>query len=58
MITPTSICAWAYKGGCHGPLQLDYIIPLSLGGVPTKDNAQVLCAKHNIAKGGRNRLRG
>ena len=57
MITPTSLCAWRYLGGCHGPLQLDYKIPLSMGGQATDANAQVLCERHNIAKGGRNRVK-
>jgi len=57
MVTPTSRCAYAHMGGCHGLLQLDYIIPLSLGGQATDDNAQILCERHNIAKGGRNRLK-
>jgi len=57
MVTPTSTCAYAHMGGCHGPLHLDYIIPLSLGGQATDENAQVLCERHNIAKGGSNRVR-
>jgi 5-methylcytosine-specific restriction endonuclease McrA len=57
MVTPTSTCAYAHMGGCHGPLHLDYVIPLSLGGQATDTNAQVLCERHNIAKGGSNRVR-
>jgi len=57
MITPTTTCAWAYKGGCKGVLSIDYIVPLSMGGQATDENAQVLCMKHNTAKGGRNRVR-
>ena len=57
MITPSSTCAASYLGDCHGPLQLDYIIPLSLGGKATDDNAQILCERHNIGKGGANRVR-
>lgn len=49
-------CAYRYRGGCDGPLQLDHIRPLSLGGLAVEDNEQILCRKHNIAKGGRNRF--
>jgi 5-methylcytosine-specific restriction endonuclease McrA len=50
-------CAWAWKGGCHGPLHLDHIRPRSLGGPAIEENEQLLCERHNISKGGRNRLR-
>jgi 5-methylcytosine-specific restriction endonuclease McrA len=50
-------CAYGYMGDCNGPLHLDHIIPLSLGGQPTVENTQLLCERHNISKGGRNRLR-
>ena len=50
-------CAWAYKGGCKGPLHLDHIRPLSLGGTRTEENEQLLCRYHNTSKGGRNRLK-
>ena len=57
MIKASPYCAWAYKGGCHGPLTLDYVIPLSLGGQATDENAQILCMRHNVAKGGANRIK-
>jgi 5-methylcytosine-specific restriction endonuclease McrA len=47
----------AYLGNCHGPLHLDHILPLSMGGQATPSNTQLLCERHNISKGGRNRLR-
>ena len=58
MLKGNPMCAYRYLGGCHGPLQVDYKIPLSMGGQATDANAQILCEKHNIAKGGRNRLKG
>ena len=57
MLKANPTCAMAYLGGCHGPLHLDYIHPLSLGGQATDTNAQILCERHNIAKGGSNRVR-
>lgn len=50
-------CALAYRGDCHGPLHMDHIIPISLGGLPTPLNEQILCERHNIGKGGANRIR-
>ena len=50
-------CAAAYLGDCHGPLHLDHIIPLSLGGQAVLENEQLLCERHNIKKGGANRLK-
>jgi len=58
MIKASPRCAYYHMGGCHGPLTLDYVLPLSMGGQATDANAQVLCERHNIAKGGRNRLKG
>ena len=49
-------CAMAYTGGCRGPLHLDHILPLSLGGQAVPENEQLLCQRHNIKKGGRNRV--
>ena len=49
-------CAMRHLGGCRGELHLDHIIPLSLGGRTGSDNEQILCARHNIRKGGRNRI--
>lgn len=46
----------AHLGGCHGPLHLDHIRPLSMGGQAGPDNEQLLCERHNIRKGGSNRL--
>jgi len=57
MLKASPTCVMSYLGDCHGPLHLDYIIPLSLGGEARDDNAQILCERHNIAKGGRNRVR-
>ena len=57
MLVPGALCAMRYLANCRGPLQVDYIQPISLGGQPTDENAQVLCQRHNIAKGGRNRLK-
>lgn len=34
-------------------IELDHVIPLSLGGTHTIDNLQVLCAHHNRSKGNR-----
>ena len=50
-------CAMAHLGGCHGPLHLDHKLPRSLGGWNGEDNEQILCERHNISKGGANRLR-
>ena len=57
MLVPGALCAMRYLANCRGPLQVDYIQPISLGGQATDENAQVLCRRHNIAKGGRNRVR-
>ncbi len=46
-----------HLGGCHGPLHLDHIIPLSLGGWKGVDNERLLCERHNISKGGANRIK-
>src|SRR5574341_589243 len=56
MLKAHPYCAWVVKGGCRGALTLDYIQPLSLGGAAPEENAQILCMRHNVAKGGRNRL--
>ena len=37
-------------------VQMDHIIPLSLGGTHTLDNLQPLCAYHNNVKGNRNSM--
>jgi 5-methylcytosine-specific restriction endonuclease McrA len=50
-------CAYAYLGDCHGPLHLDHIVPISLGGWSGDDNEQLMCEYHNISKGGRNRIK-
>ena len=50
-------CAMAHLGGCHGPLHLDHIRPLSMGGQAGSENEQLLCERHNIRKGGSNRLK-
>ena len=57
MLKASPRCAYAHLGGCHGVLTLDYIRPLSLGGQAIDENAQILCMRHNVAKGGRNRVR-
>lgn len=44
-----------HLGGCHGPLQMDHIVPLSMGGRGEPSNEQILCERHNIGKGGANR---
>lgn len=40
-------CAFAWKGGCHGPLEADHVLPLALGGTSTLDNYRLLCERHN-----------
>jgi len=43
-------CAWAYKGGCDGPLEADHIVPRSKGGQSTKENLRPLCRHHNRSR--------
>jgi 5-methylcytosine-specific restriction endonuclease McrA len=50
-------CALRYLGGCRGDLHLDHIVPLSMGGRAVAENEQILCQRHNISKGGANRVR-
>jgi 5-methylcytosine-specific restriction endonuclease McrA len=59
LLTPDARCAQCGKPGTpDDPLQLDHIIPLSMGGTLTRDNVQPLHRSENIAKGGANRLKG
>ena len=41
------------KCGSTNKLGIDHVIPLSLGGTNTKDNAQILCFDCNLMKGNR-----
>ena len=51
-------CFYWWKGNCSGPLHLDHIIPLSMGGPALdRNNMQILCQYHNIRKGGANRIK-
>jgi 5-methylcytosine-specific restriction endonuclease McrA len=58
LIGPDSVCAKCHRPGTlRDPLQLDHIIPLSLGGSHDLSNLQILHRSENIRKGGANRLR-
>jgi 5-methylcytosine-specific restriction endonuclease McrA len=37
--------------GALEPLQFDHILPYSKGGTSSAENIQLLCARHNLAKG-------
>lgn len=38
----------------RSPLELDHIVPLSVGGRHEVDNFQILCKHHNCSKGAKN----
>ena len=40
------------KCGTTENLQVDHVIPIKLGGINSKENAQILCLRCNIVKGG------
>ena len=44
---------WCAQCGETENLEVDYIVPLNLGGHATVDNAQLLCRKHHAIKGHR-----
>ncbi|MGH2376207.1 MAG: HNH endonuclease signature motif containing protein [bacterium] len=58
MIGPDTVCAVDGRPGTAAdPLQLDHILPLSLGGTDDPWNLRAIHRSENISRGGRNRLR-
>ena len=51
VVTMNAQCAYAYKGGCDGPLEADHIVPRDAGGESTRDNLRALCRRHNRKRG-------
>lgn len=58
IITSTTVCAADGRPGTpEDPLELDHILPVSMGGTNARSNLQVLHRSENRRKGGRDRIR-
>jgi 5-methylcytosine-specific restriction endonuclease McrA len=55
VVVKDAICAYAYLGGCKGPLEADHIVPWVHGGESTLENMRPMCRRHNRKRGGQTR---